>query len=69
MTPECEHKLLHLLERITVALERIAPPSSERQRKPAVLGTATYAREEREKQELRDKMRGSNGKTSRISTP
>ena len=69
MTPDGEHELITLLKRIADSLERLSPENELRERKPAHLGTATYTREERDKQELRDKMRGSNGKTSRISTP
>jgi hypothetical protein len=47
-----------VLERIADALERLSPPKVAHERKPAVLGTATYNPEEREKRELREKLRG-----------
>ena len=41
--------------------DHFAPKKDERQRHTAVLGTATYTREEREKKELREKLRGKSG--------
>ena len=49
-----------ILQRIADSLERLAdhfaPRPDNRERQPAILGTATYNREEREKQELRKKL-------------
>jgi len=51
-----------ILERIARALERLAdqfaPIEGARERKPAVLGKATYSREERDRQEVRATLRG-----------
>lgn len=51
-----------LLERLVVALERIAnhlaPVETQRERKPAVLSQAAYTRDERDKQEVRATLRG-----------
>lgn len=53
-----EPELLILLRRIADACERLSPPKATGSHKPAVLTTATYTREERDKQELREKLRG-----------
>lgn len=49
------------LERIARALERLAdhfcPEGEKRERRPATLSTATYSREEREREELRKTLR------------
>jgi hypothetical protein len=62
VTPEGERELIDVLEGIAISLERIAdhfdPDEEVVVRRPAVLGTATYTREERERQELREKLRG-----------
>ena len=58
MTPEGEHELITLLKRIAESLEQLSPENEPRERKPAHLGTATYTREEREKQELRKTLSG-----------
>ena len=58
MTPDGEHELITLLKRIADSLERLSPENELRERKPAHLGTATYTREEREKQELRKTLSG-----------
>lgn len=46
-------ELTSILERIAVALERIAdhfaPDEPKRERRPAILSTATYHREEKDK--------------------
>ena len=55
MTPEGEKELIALMKRIA---DHIAPEKDARPRHTAVLGTATYTREEREKTELREKLRG-----------
>lgn len=51
-----------LLERLVVALERIAnhfaPLEGKRQIKPATLTTAAYTREERDRLEVRAALRG-----------
>ena len=51
-----------ILERLCVALERIAdhfaPIAGTRERKAAVLGKATYSREERGAKEVRATLRG-----------
>lgn len=51
-----------LLERLVVALERIAnhiaPLEGKRQIKPATLSTAAYTREERDRLEVRATLRG-----------
>lgn len=53
---------LAILQRIAAAVERIAdhfaPVEGSRTRRPAVLTTATYSREERDRQELRAALRG-----------
>ena len=64
MTPDGEHEIITILKRISDSLERLSPPKESGPRKPAVLGTATYNIEERERQELRSKLRGSNGTKS-----
>jgi len=52
---------LAILERICVALERLAdvcaPEEIKRERRPAVLSTAKYTREERDREELRKTLR------------
>jgi hypothetical protein len=58
MTPEGEKELIALMKRIA---DHIAPEKDARPRHTAVLGTATYTREEREKKELREKLRGKSG--------
>ena len=62
MIPESERDLIKAFEmvlgRIAAALERLSPPKEDRPRQPAHLGTATYTREERDKKELREKLRG-----------
>jgi len=58
MTADGESKLLAILERLTIATERLAARHGTvpvvRERNPAVLGTATYSQEERDRQELHD---------------
>ena len=54
MTPEGEKELIALMRRIA---DHIAP-EQQSNRKPAVLGTATYTREERDKKELRETLSG-----------
>ena len=57
MTP----REVNILERIAVSLERLAdhfaPKVEDRQSKPAVLGTAIYSAEEREKKALRETLK------------
>ena len=52
---------LKLIERGVLALERLAdhfaPPESQRERNPAVLGTAKYTREEKDREEFRKTFR------------
>ena len=59
MTPEGEKELLALMRRIA---SHVAPEKPERPKHTAVLGTATYSREERARQEIRDKLRGDSPK-------
>jgi len=59
MTPEGERELLALMKRIA---DHIAPEQKERPKHTAVLGTATYTREEREKKELVETLRGKSPK-------
>lgn len=53
---------LAVLQRIAVALERLADhfaaAGGPRKPKPAILSTATYSHQERERQELRAALRG-----------
>jgi hypothetical protein len=65
---------LEILERIAVAIERVAdhlaPKAAKAVRQPATLSTATYSREERERQELRDTLHKKTSKLkSRITSP
>lgn len=61
MTPDGERELISLLGRIAEAVERLAPPKNARIRHTAILGTAIYDREERERKELREKLKGKSG--------
>lgn len=59
MTSDEFSELIQRLDRIAEALERMSPRDEPpREKLPAVLGTAIYSREEREKQELKKGMRG-----------
>jgi hypothetical protein len=55
-------EIISLLERATVALERLAdhfsPAEVPREKQPAKLSTAIYKREEREQEELRKTLKG-----------
>jgi hypothetical protein len=61
VTYEGEQSLVRVLNRIAVSLERIsgqhAPKPELRERRPAILTTATYTREERDKKELREHLK------------
>jgi hypothetical protein len=62
VTPEQEMEFLDLATREVDALERLAdyfaPKSPAQPKRPAVLSTATYTAEEREKLELRKVLSG-----------
>lgn len=59
MSPEGEKELLELMRRIA---DHLAPIEVPRQRHTAVLGTATYTIEERERKALKEKLRGNSPK-------
>lgn len=67
MTPEQEQNLLELLAGIANELHRLAdklaPVKPERPKHTAVLGTATYSVEERERIALRKALKGEKPKS------
>lgn len=65
MTPDAEKELIALLGRVAVAFERIADhlAPAVRTKHTAILGTATYSVEERERQTLRDTLKGRGSKS------
>lgn len=69
-----DERYLTTLESIASSLARIAehlaPLEVPRERLPAILSKATYSREERERQELRQRLKGSTPKSpGRSSAP
>ena len=63
-------ELIAVLERIAVALERLAGPAEEVREapRPATLTTAIYSREERERKELRERLKASGSPRNPSST-
>ena len=73
MKDEDAKQFKQLLGSIVISLERLAdhfaPVEAQRKKQPAILSTAIYDREERERQKLRETLRAKEQKPEGRTTP